>query len=664
MKIDFLDKYYYSGELGAIYSKEKTVFKVWSPTAEKIVLKLYSEGNGDNLIEENVMTKGDNAVWNFTKSGDLQGTFYTYEVTVAGKTRETQDIYSKAVGVNGDRGMVVDLLKTNPSGWEKDKGPKIKNQTDAIIYELHLRDISVDEDSEIKNKGKFLSLTETGTRSAEGEKTGLDHLKELGINAVHLLPIFDFGSIDESKVNSKQYNWGYDPKNYMVPEGSYSTNPFSGTVRIQEMKKMIKALHDEGIAVIMDCVFNHTHEYENSAFNKLVPKYYYRQDDDGNVVQNSQCKNDTASEKLMFRKYMMDAVTYFAKEYHIDGFRFDLMGLHDVETMNLMRKALDKINPQILMYGEGWELGDEVTISDEEKATKINADKLDSRIAAFSDDMRDGLKGHVFEPDWGGFINFNGKWVRKVGKRHLAYKIADLKEQIKFSIVAATLHNDIEYYKVPYKFKPWAKEPTQTVNYAACHDNNTLWDKIALTSFNVPESERVKMDQMAAFIVLTSQGIPFIHNGQEFLRSKPDESGNGFVENSFNSSDSVNKIDWSRKHTYRRVFDYYKGLIKLRKAHPAFRMTTTAEIQKNLKFFDTKDSTIGYIISNNANGDEWEDIVVIINAGDTADKVSLPKGNWKVVVKEDKSGVDVLEAISGDEVTIKARTSMVLYGSM
>lgn len=651
-------KYDYDGELGTNYSKEKTTFKVWSPLAEKVVLNLYREGVGDNLIEKNLMVLQDKGVWSFTKTGDLAGTFYTYEVTVNGKTNETQDIYSKAVGVNGDRSMVIDLLKTNPDAWEKDIRPYIRNQTDAIIYELHFRDMSMDEASGIKSKGKFLSLTEFGTRNSYGEATGIDHIKELGVNAIHILPSFDFGSIDESKINSNEYNWGYDPKNYLVPEGSYSTDPYSGTCRIKEMKEMVKALHKENIAVIMDCVFNHTYEYENSPFSKTVPDYYYRQDEKGKVIANSECKNDTASERFMFRKYMIDAVTYWAKEYHIDGFRFDLMGLHDVETMNQIRYALDKINPNILIYGEGWNLGNEVTITDDEKAIKLNAKKLDNRVAFFNDDIRDGIKGYVFEEECGGFINYNAKWIKDDGKT--AYSISDLKEQVKHSIVAAVEHEDVDYEKTPYKCKPWANEPTQTVNYVSCHDNNTLWDKINLTNPEAAEEEKIKIDEMAAFIVLTSQGIPFIQNGQEMLGTKPKLNGKGFDSNSFRSPDSVNRIEWGRKHTYKKVVDYYKGLIKLRKEHPAFRMTTKAEIQKNIKFFDTKESVIGYFILNNANGDEWQEIAVIINASAQDEKIDLKKSGWAVVVKEEKAGTEILDILSGDEALVKAGTSMVL----
>lgn len=655
---DFNNLYFYKGnDLGFTYSKDETTFKVWAPTAQKVLLNLYKEGNGDNLIETIPMIQGDKGVWSVDKKGDLAGTFYTYSVTVNNQTNETQDIYSKAVGVNGDRSMVVDLSKTDPKNWSNDKGPKIKNQTDAIIYEVHMRDISMSSDSGIKMKGKFLGLTETGTKSAEGEVTGIDHLKELGINAIHILPSFDYASIDETQLGSNKYNWGYDPKNFMSLEGSYSTNPYSGKLRIDEMKQMIEALHKAGIAVIMDSVYNHTFDFKASSFNKTVPDYYFRENDNGSMINNSSCGNDTASERAMFRKYMIDSVTYWAKEYHIDGFRFDLMGLHDIDTMNQIRSKLDEINPNILMYGEGWNLGNEVTLSDDKKATKTNESKLNGRIAAFSDDMRDGVRGHVFTKGSGGFVNYNGKWLDEKGK---PYTMEELKEQVKFGIVASTEHDGINYLSQPYGSQPWAKQPTQTVNYVSCHDNNTIWDTISLSQPDASEADKIKMDEMAGFIVLTSQGIPFLHEGQEMLGTKPDPSGTGYVDNSFNSPDSVNQLDWSRKNTYKNVFNYYAGLIKLRKDHPAFRMSTTAEIQKNLKFFDTNDSTIGYTISNNANGDAWKDIAVVINAGTKDTEVTLPTSNWTVAVEGEKLGKDAIRVVSDNKVVVPARTSMII----
>ncbi len=662
----FKELYHYDGELGAIYSKEKTTFKVWAPTAEKVSLKLYKEGIGGEPLEVISMTKGEKGVWSAVKDGDIAGTFYTYEVTVAGETRETQDVYSKAVGVNGDRSMVVDLSATNPEGWETDKGPRVKNQTDAIIYEVHIRDISMDPNSGIQLKGTYKGFVEPGTKSAEGEATGIDHLKEMGVTHVHILPMYDFATVDETRMKDENYNkfnWGYDPKNYQVPEGSYSTDPYSGTLRIEEMKEMIKALHDAGIGVIMDSVYNHTYSLDDSCFTKTVPGYYYRQTADGSVANTSGCGNDTASERSMFRKYMIDSVTYWAKEYHIDGFRFDLMGIHDIETMNLIREELDKINPEIIMYGEGWDLGN--VLPQEKEALKVNMKDMNTRIAAFSDDMRDGLKGHVFTADSGGFVNYNGKWKKGDGN---PYTMAELKELVKSGIVASTKHDGIDYSKIYYSSGTWAKEPTQTVNYVSCHDNNTLWDRIWLSQPDASEEERIKMDKMANFFVLTSQGISFIHAGEEMLRTKPSANFNpedgitveDFDENSYKSPDSVNQIVWSRKSQYKDVVEYYKGLIKLRSEHPAFRMPTAAEIQEKLKFLDTNDSTIAYTITGNANGDKWNTIVVAANAGTEETEIELPGDNWVVVVNGEEAGVTALDSIEGNKLTVPARTAMVL----
>ncbi|GIM30129.1 hypothetical protein CPJCM30710_27950 [Clostridium polyendosporum] len=656
---DFKNIYHFSGELGALYSKKKTIFRVWSPTATKVSLKLYSQGSGNNLLDTVPMTKGDRGVWSVEKNGDLVGKFYTYEITANGKTNETEDLYSKSVGVNGDRSMVVDLSKTNPTNWNKDKGPKIKHQTDAIIYEVHIRDISMDPNSGIKMKGKFLGVTETGTKSKEGEATGIDHLKEMGVTHVQILPMFDYASIDETKLGENKFNWGYDPKNYQTPEGSYSTDPYSGTLKIEEVKAMIKALHDAGIGVVMDSVYNHTYSWENSCFDKTVPDYYYRHRPDGSVIGTSGCGNDTASERSMFRKYMIDSVNYWAKEYHIDGFRFDLMGIHDVDTMNQIRANLDKINPQILMYGEPWDLGDG-GLPQDEKAIKDNVKKLDTRIGAFSDDIRDGVKGHVFTNTSGGFVNYNGTWKRDINGKQVAYSIGDLKELVKFGIVASTKHEGVDYSKITYSPGPWAKEPTQTVNFVSCHDNNTLWDRMSLSQPNATEEERVKMDKMANFLVLTSQGIAFLNSGEEMLRTKPNPNGDGYISDSYNSPDSVNSLDWTRKHTYKNVVNYYEGLIKLRKDHPAFRMATNAEIQQNLKFINTNDSTIAYTISNNANGDKWSDIAVLVNAGKEDTEVTLPKSNWTVIVNGEKAGTDALATVSENKVVVPAGTSMVL----
>lgn len=642
---EFEAEYHYSGELGAIYTKEKTFFKLWAPTASKVQLNLYKEGIGGNAFEVIDAVKGDKGIWSVEKIGDLKGVFYTYSVTVEGTVNEAVDVYAKAVGVNGVRGMVVDLTETNPEKWQEDKGPELKNYTDAVLYEVHVRDISMDENSGIKMKGKFLGFTERGTTNSYGEATGLDHLVELGVTHIHILPMYDYGSIDETKLEENKYNWGYDPENYNAPEGSYSTDPYSGTVRINELKRMVQAIHNAGLGVIMDSVYNHTLKAEKSSFNKTVPGYYYRMKEDGSFAAGSACLNDTASERSMYRKYMVDAVYYWAKEYHIDGFRFDLMGLHDIDTMNAIRVQLDKLNPQIMMYGEAWDLAGSV-LDEKIEATKVNVKYLDNRIAAFSDDMRDGIRGDVFISEIGGFVNYNGKWKAMPAER--------IKESVKFGIVASTEHKEIDYSKVNYSTAPWAKEPTQTVNYASCHDNQTLWDKIYSTSGDLSEEERIKMNKLSAGLVLTSQGIPFLMAGEEILKTK------GGIHDSFKSPDSVNKMDWNRKHQYKDIFEYYKGLIALRKAHPAFRMTKTADIQRNLSFIETNDKSIAYTIANSANGDKWSQIVVMVNADVKEIEVTLPGKGWIAVVDGERAGIEELSEIDNNKVTVPARTMMVL----
>lgn len=442
------------------------------------------------------------------------------------------DPYAKAVGVNGNRGMVIDLNTTNPEGWEKDTKPELKSATDSIIYEAHVRDLSIDETSGISNeyKGKFKALTIWDSCiPGTTVKTVVNHIKDMGFTHIHLLPAFDFGSIDENKLEQPQFNWGYDPKNYNVPEGSYSTNPYLGDVRIKEFKEMVKALHEAGIRVVMDVVYNHTYNLD-SCLNNAVPGYYYRQDENGEYSDASACGNETASERYMFRRYMVDSVVYWAKEYHIDGFRFDLMGIHDIETMKLIREELNKIDSSIIMYGEGW-TGGPSPLKEELAALKKNTYKFDKlQIAAFSDDCRDGVKGHVFYDEETGFVN---------GKD-------GLEETIKFAIVASTHHKDIDKENIVYSNEFWANEPYQTINYASAHDNYTLWDKLQISTPNCTEEELIAMNKLIAGIILTSQGISFVHAGEEMARTKEDEEGK-LVENSFESSDKVNKIYWDRK---------------------------------------------------------------------------------------------------------------------
>ena len=526
---------------------------------------------------------------------------------------EVPDLYAKAVGVNGKRGMVVNLPDTDPAGWANDKKPALKNFTDIVLYETHVRDISVDPNSGIKNKGKFLGLAEVGTKSTDGLYTGLSHIKELGVTHVHLLPSFDFATIDETKPSEGQYNWGYDPQNYNVPEGSYSTDPYTGNVRIREFKQMVKAMHANGLRVILDVVYNHTNDTEHSVFNQFAPGYFYRKTASGQYSNGTGCGNETASEKPMMRKFMIESVLYWAKEYHLDGFRFDLMGVHDIATMNALSDALHKYDSTIFIYGEGWTAGDSV-LPDSLRATKAHTAQL-HRIAAFGDDMRDGLKGGFSDVKSKGFVS---------GQPGTA-------ESVKFGIAGAIAHPQINYQAVNYSKAPWAAQPGQAISYASCHDDNTLFDRLKISNPEATEAQLIKMDKLANTAVLTAQGVAFLHSGVEFLRTKKG------VANSFRSPDSINQIDWHRKAEYQQVYNYYKGLVSLRKSHPAFRMPTAEMIQKHLNFQKTNDdNVIAYTLNGNANGDKWKTIMVILNGAASAKPITLPAGRWTIVANGDK----------------------------
>lgn len=588
--IDFSKYPVYNGkDLGITYSPQRSNFRIWAPTASAAELKLYHAGTGNNAAGVFPMVKGKNGVWLATVYTDQKNKFYTFRVKIKGQwSDETTDPWVKAVGVNGKRGVVVDLKETNPSDWEKDRSPVLNNPTDAVIYELHVRDASIHENSGIKHKGKFLGLTETGTKNHAGQPTGLDHLKELGITHVHLLPSFDFNSIDESQPGAK-YNWGYDPLHYNVPEGSYATNPYDGSVRIKEFKQMVQAFHQQGIGVIMDVVYNHTALTEKSNFNQLVPGYYYRQDKDGKFSNATACGNETASERPMFRKFMLESLLYWVQEYHIDGFRFDLMGVHDIETMNLISKELHKIKPDILLYGEGWTAGAS-PLPDSLRALKANTARLD-RIAAFSDDIRDGIKGSVFEHADKGFAS---------GKK-------GMEESIKFGITASCPHPQVEYSKVNYSKAPWATSPAQTVSYCECHDNHVLFDKLAISAKDATPEQREQMHRLALSIVLTSQGISFLHAGTEFMRTKQG------VENSYESPDSINAINWNLKKEYQGMNEYLRELIQLRKQHPAFRLRSADAIARGIKFKEKMpDGMIVYEIDGKLAGDSWSKILICL----------------------------------------------------
>lgn len=623
----------YNGtDLGLSYSQSSSSFRIWSPNAEAIELLFYKDGDQSPAFRTINMERSKDGTWFAQVSEDLNGVFYCFRAKFKGKwNNPVPDPYAKAVGVNGKRAMVMDIKSTNPTGWNNDRINETPMQpTDAIIYELHIRDASIAKSSGIKNKGKYLGLAETGTKSPEGELTGLSHIKELGVTHVHLLPFFDYNSVDERKGAAVQYNWGYDPLNYNAPEGSYSTDPYNPFTRIIELKQMIMAFHNQGIKVVFDAVYNHTGLTEHSNFNELVPGYYYRHKADGSFSDATACGNETASEKPMMRKFMIESVKYWAKEFHIDGFRFDLMGVHDIETMNLISKELHKINPGILLYGEGWAAGSS-PLPDSVRALKKNAFELD-HVAVFSDDIRDGIKGSVFD------IKDRGFATGKPG----------MEESVKFGIVAALPHPQINYALVNYSKKPYAAEPGQVVTYTECHDNNTLWDKIELSCPDASVDDREKMHKLALTIVLTSQGIPFLHAGTEFFRTKFG------VENSYKSPDSINEINWSEKSKHKDAFNYIQQLISLRKAHPALRMADAKLIAENIRFENNLPSNvIAYIIDAENTGDKWKAFFIILNGSETNQNITLRGGGWKDALSNGK-------AYSG-EIRVDPFSSIILY---
>lgn len=633
--------FYQDNDLGAVWTKDATQFRVWAPTAEKVILKLYRSGNGEDMQKSVSMNKDICGTWIAKVADNLNGVYYLYEVTVGGETKEAVDPYAKAVGVNGNRGMVVDLSATDPPGFTNEEKPAFISANDAVIYELHIRDFSIDSSSGMKNKGKYLAFTESGTKNTFGEKTGIDYLKELGITHVHLLPTFDYSSVDENRLTEPQFNWGYDPKNYNVPEGSYSTDPYHGEVRIKEFKQMIQSLHQNGIRVIMDVVYNHTAENTESNFNRLVPGYYYRLAPDGSFSNASGCGSETASERAMMRKFILDSVLYWVKEYHIDGFRFDLMGIHDIYTMNEVRRVLNETEKGILVYGEGW-TGGLSPLPDWERALKVNIKNMDPNIAVFNDNFRDGIKGSVFSGAERGFV----------GARE------GLEDTIKFGVAAATQHAGIDYWRVLYSNSPWAIEPTQCINYVSAHDNLTLWDKLNLAGPFESRDDIVKMNLLAASIILTSQGIPFFQAGEEFLRSKPLNQENTLFEgNSYCSPDTVNSLKWDMVTTNKEAVSYYKGLIAFRKAHRAFRMTKAEEIRAYLNFYGwLGPGLIVYELKH----PEDSPICVIYNASRENKTVQIPEGEWKAYIKGRQAGTEVLEIISGGLVTVEPISTMVI----
>lgn len=599
---------YAGDDLGLTYTPQSSSFRIWSPVASSVTVHLYENGDGGSPVASESMDRKENGLWALTIDRDLKGMFYSFQVEIDGmKMEETPGIYAKAVGVNGKRAAVVDMAQTNPEGWENDQRPALASVSDAIIYEMHVRDFTIHPSSGSTYPGKYLGLSETGTRSPSGKATGVDHLKELGITHVHLLPVFDYRSVDETKLDSPQFNWGYDPQNYNVPEGSYATDPADPSVRIREFKQMVQALHQAGIRVIMDVVYNHTGLTEGSNFNLEVPGYYYRHTADGKWSDAAACGNETASERAMMRKYIIESCEHWVKEYHIDGFRFDLMGIHDIETLNQLTDRLLEVEPSLIFYGEGWTAGAS-PLPDSLRALKANTSKL-KHFAAFSDDLRDGLKGSVFDEHATAFVNGG----------------SNAEQSIRFGIVAATQHPQVDYSKVNYSKAPWAREPWQCINYVSCHDNHTLADKLVISGQGKFSSEAMQqMDKLANGIVLTSQGISFLHAGEEMMRTKRG------VENSFNKPDSINAIDWSWKDAYADVLGHYQRLISLRKSHPSFRLPSTESIRANVTFLDTEPGVVAYQINGASAGDTWKKVLVIANGNPTPSRVALPQGNWKM----------------------------------
>ncbi|WP_167342580.1 type I pullulanase [Maribacter dokdonensis] len=618
------------------YGKNSTSFKLWSPNAEEVILRLFKKGNDVEAFEIYPLKKSTTGVWHIAVQGDLNGTYYTYQVKHNNKwLNETPGIYAKAVGVNGNRAMVTNMESTNPIGWHNDRSPLLKQPNEAIIYELHVRDMTIHPQSGSFYPGKYLGITEKGTTGNNNVSTGIDHLKELGITHVHLLPTFDHYAIDETNLNTPQFNWGYDPNNYNVPEGSFSTDPFNAEVRIREFKQMIKAFHDNGIGVIMDVVYNHTGRTDTSNFNLEVPGYYYRHWQDGSYSDAAACGNETASERSMMRKFMIESVTYWTKEYHIDGFRFDLMGIHDIETMNNVADAVLKLNPDALLYGEGWTAGDS-PLPEEKRALKKHMQQL-PKIAAFNDDLRDGLKGSVFDDQSLGFVS---------GAKNK-------QESIKFGIVGAIQHPDVNYNSINYSNTPWTNEPWQSINYVSCHDNHTLFDKLKISRPDADVETLITMDKLANAIVLTSQGTPFLHAGAEMLRTKNEE------HNSYNLPDSINQINWNWKIEYQEVFKYYKNLIRLRKEHPAFHIANAKEVREKVKFQQTNDSLVSFIIDHNANNDNWQKILVIYNASNKKIDYKI-EGVWHKAVSGSTFDFEGLQLVK-DTIQVPALSMYVAF---
>lgn len=621
------------------YTPQSTRFMLWSPTADEVRVMLYDEGIGGHPLETIKMKPGEDGTWLVKVDRDLLGKFYTFNVKINDRWQgDTSGMNARAVGVNGQRAAIIDWTTTNPEGWETDQRPPLVSPADMMIYEMHHRDFSADSTSGIKYRGKYLALTEHGTMNSEQLLTGIDHLIELGITHVHLLPSFDYASIDETKLEKNFYNWGYDPQNYNVPEGSYSTDPYQPATRIREFKQMVQSLHKAGIRVIMDVVYNHTFSAGESCFERTVPGYFYRHNEDGTLANGSGCGNETASERPMMRRFIVESVCYWAREYHVDGFRFDLMGVHDIETMNAVRKALSDIDPTIVVYGEGW-AASAPQYPQDSLAMKQNMARMPG-IAAFSDELRDGLCGAIGNKHKGGFLA----------------GIPGNEESIKFGIVGGIQHPQLRYEAVNYSGHAWAAQPTQMIAYVSCHDGLCLVDRLKTTIPGITDEQLVRLDKLAQTVVFTSQGIPFLYAGEEVMRDKKGE------DNSYKSPDAVNAIDWRYKTKHADLLMYYKRLIDLRKSHPAFRMGDADKVRKHLAFLPVEgDNLIAFMLKEHANGDEWGEIVVAFNSRTLPARLTVPEGKYTVVCRDGNIDVHGLGFVYGTEVVIPAQSALIMY---
>ena len=615
------------------YTPQQTTFRLFAPAdAKKVVVRIYKDGQGGKALKTIKMTLKD-GLWTATAAGDLMDKFYTFDMGRG----ECPGVFAKAVGVNGKRGAIIDKEKTFPEHWCCDVHPVIKSPADLVIYELHHRDFSIAR-PDAKYPGKFLALT---------EPWAIEHLKSLGVNAVHILPSYDYGSVDETRLSDNKYNWGYDPVNYNVPEGGYSTNPYDPYCRIREFKEMVNALHEVGIAVILDVVYNHTYDIEHSNFQRTYPDYYYRFTDNKKPSNGSGCGNETASDQPMMRQFMIESLKYWYNEYRVDGFRFDLMGCHDIETMNAIRAELDKLDPSILIYGEGWSAG-ACALPNEKLGMKANIPQMPG-IAAFSDEMRDALRGPFSDDTVSG-------WLGRLNTNKPGQFAGDVEvESLKFGIVGGISHPQVNMKRVNYSQKPWALEPTQMLAYVSCHDDMCLVDRLKASIPKLSQDELIRLDLLAQTAVFTSQGVPFMLSGEELLRTKQG------VHNSFESPDSINQLDWGNKERYPQVFKYYSDLIALRRNHPAFRLGDANLVRKHLEFLDAPSGVVAFMLKNYAGRDDWRNIIVILNPKREVVTVNIPKAMYTVVCKDGAINEDSTEKIFGRRTTVSPQSALILH---